>query len=247
MLFRNLKRVSAATGLGALLVALHFISSGSALAQFGSVSITTDQSQYIPGSSMKVCYTVAGPGLFTITDMQANGSSHVFFTGIDDGTGGCLGGTVTPPAGTECLSIVAQGGGGGSAQTCFQVGNGVPPPPPPPPPTHDCGTVSALNGHVSPSVAQQVEDCFYQGYQQCSAATMLYTDAQNDSGTKYSFELKQSGGACTIVEGVQHYTLPTPPGPPKLGSCASVKETALGLRFISCQGGADLLVPDINV
>jgi hypothetical protein len=109
-----------------------------AVAQSGVVSITTDRSQYQPGDSIRVCYTVAGPGPFTITDTQADGSIHTFFSGVDDGTGGCLTGTVTPPMGTECLRISASGGFGGSSQTCFQVGGGIVPPPPPIPPPGPC-------------------------------------------------------------------------------------------------------------
>jgi hypothetical protein len=232
---RNLKRLALAAGLGALLIGLHIVGAAPALAQFGSVSITTDKTAYSPGDQLWVCYTVVVPGFFTITDTQANGGSHVFFAGLDDGTGGCLAGTVTPPSGNECLSIVA---GGGSAQACFQVLGQTPP-------SQQCGTVSVLNGHVTSSGAQQMESCFYQAYQQCSPAGLLFTDAQIDAGTKYEFQVQSNGGFCSIIEGVQHYTLPIPPGqPPKLGSCVGVTQTPSGLLFIACQGGGNVLVPN---
>jgi hypothetical protein len=84
-------------------------------------SITTDQPQYAIGAPIRICYTVPGPGPITITDLQADGSSHVLLSTVDDGTGWCFGATITPPAGSECLRLTY---GGGSAQTCFQVGGG---------------------------------------------------------------------------------------------------------------------------
>jgi hypothetical protein len=163
---------------------------------------------------------------------------------VDDGMGGCLAGSVTPPTGTECLNIVAQGGYGGSAQTCFQVLGSVPPPLPPPPANQVCGTVSALNGHVTSIGAQGEEDCFYHAYLNCSPYSINFNSAQIDSGTKYSFQVQSNGGICAIVETVQNYTLPISGAPPVLGNCAGVTETQFGLLFLSCQGGGNVLVPN---
>ena len=88
---------------GAMGLLLNLAHPSPGFAQYGGVSITTDRGQYQPGESIRVCYTVAAPGPFRITDTQADGTVHTFFSGYDDGTGGCLLGTVTPPAGTECL------------------------------------------------------------------------------------------------------------------------------------------------
>jgi hypothetical protein len=102
------------------------------------LSISTNRSSYNIGDPIQVCYQVPAPGPVTITDILANGTQQTFFSGYDDGTGGCLPGTVTPPAGTECLRIQFGGGGGqipgpiigpSIAQTCFQVRGPLPPPP----------------------------------------------------------------------------------------------------------------------
>jgi hypothetical protein len=226
-----------------LFVVLLGVELPAALAQAGSISITTDKSQYQPGDSIQVCYMVAAPGPFTITDQQADGSSQVFFSGVDDGTGGCLGGTVTPPAGTECLSITDRDGSGGSAQTCFQVlGQGSQPPT-----RQQCGMVSALNGQVTSSGAAQSEDCFYQAYQACSPATLEYNDHRVDSGTRYTFSLQSSDSSCPITESVQRYTLPMPPGSPELSTCADLIQNQFGLFFRSCQRGTTVNVPSAVV
>jgi hypothetical protein len=200
-------------------------------------SISTDQSQYNVGASIRICYSVPGPGAFTITDNQPDGSSHTFFSGVDDGTGGCLGGIVTPPSGTECLQLSASGGSGGSAQACFQVigqGSGS---------AGDCGSVSVLGGHVTSSNAQQVESCFYQAYQQCSPATMSATLNGVDAGTTHTFSLQNSSGGCTIFDARQTRVIPRPPGPATTVTCAALTDTGSGLLFSSCGTFGDVLVP----
>lgn len=97
------------------------------------LSISTDRSQYAPGDNITVCYTVPSTGNVVITDLPPDGSSTVILSGFDDGTGGCISGTITPPFGRECIRIDFSGGAGrGSQQTCFQVVSSAPPPPPPP-------------------------------------------------------------------------------------------------------------------
>jgi hypothetical protein len=200
-------------------------------------SISTDQSQYSVGSPIRICYNVPGPGPFTITDNQADGSSHPFFSGVDDGTGGCLGGTVTPPLGTECMQLNASGGAGGNAQTCFQVtGQGIGF-------GGACGSVSVLGGRVTSGDPQQVESCFYQAYQQCSPATMSATLSGVDAGTKHTFSLQGFPGNCAIQDERQTFVVPRPSGPATTVSCAGLSDTGNGLLFSSCGAFGDILIP----
>ena len=85
-------------------------------------TITTNKSTYQIGEIMQVCYRVPGPGLVSIVDITPDGHSQIFFTATDDGTGGCIQGTVTPPSGTECLRLdFTSAAGAATARTCFQV------------------------------------------------------------------------------------------------------------------------------
>ena len=88
-------------------------------------SITVDRGPggvYTVGDPIRICYDVPGPGPITITDVHADGTQHVLLSGNDDGTGGCFNGTVTPPAGTECLRLdYHTSAGSGTTQVCFQV------------------------------------------------------------------------------------------------------------------------------
>lgn len=95
---------------------------GTARAQSAGLSITTDQSQYRIGDAIKLCYTVPAPGPVVITDIDAAGNTQVVISGQDDGTGGCLSGSITGPTGTECLRIDFTGASSpSSARACFQV------------------------------------------------------------------------------------------------------------------------------
>lgn len=93
-----------------------------------NLSITTDRGTYTVGDPIKVCYSVPSPGPITITDILADGTQQPFFSGYDDGTGGCIPGVITPPSGNECMRLTF--GANLSAQTCFRVIGGTPTPPP---------------------------------------------------------------------------------------------------------------------
>ena len=77
---------------------------------------------YAVGETIRICYDIPAPGQVTITDILADGRSHVLLSGFDDGTGGCFNGLVTLPMGTECLRLdYATSAGSGSTQVCFHV------------------------------------------------------------------------------------------------------------------------------
>jgi hypothetical protein len=97
----------------------------------GSAAIWTDKPSYAVGESILICYRVPVPGPITITDIAADGTVRVLYSGPSNATGGCLPGTVTPPPGSECLRLQypLAGGGAGVTQTCFTVIGTTPPPP----------------------------------------------------------------------------------------------------------------------
>jgi hypothetical protein len=95
----------------------------------GTAAIWTDQSQYAIGDAILICYRVPTPGPITVTDIAADGTVRVLYSGPSAGTDGCIPGTVTPPAGTECVRLAYPlAVGTGSTQTCFQVVGATPPP-----------------------------------------------------------------------------------------------------------------------
>jgi hypothetical protein len=96
--------------------------------QPGTAAIFTDKQQYNLGDAIQVCYRIPIAGYITITDLPSSQQTQVFYQGPSAGTGGCLPGTITPPAGQECLILTYPlAGGSGRTQTCFYVNGPVPP------------------------------------------------------------------------------------------------------------------------
>ena len=121
--------------------------------QPGTAAIWTDQTQYNIGDAIQYCYRIPIVGLVTITDLPANGTSNVIFSQVVSSTHGCLSGTVTPPAGHECLQLsYPLFGGSGQTQTCFTVLGAVPP-------------INALAIYINPSqqvysLGQAIDVCY---------------------------------------------------------------------------------------
>jgi hypothetical protein len=89
-----------------------------------AVAIYTDKSFYQTGDPIDVCYRVPGPGQVRIIDQIEEDTPTTYFSGIDDGSGACIPGTITPPAGNECMTLqytYPADGQTATAQTCFQT------------------------------------------------------------------------------------------------------------------------------
>jgi hypothetical protein len=89
------------------------------------VNIYTDRTSYQSGDRFTTCYTVPAPGPVVILDTIATGATDTFASGYDDGTGGCVPGTIGGTPGTECLTLIYTYPPTGvelTDQTCFAVG-----------------------------------------------------------------------------------------------------------------------------
>ena len=71
----------------------------------GATRIWTDRPEYRVGDTIEICYSVPAPGPIAITDILPGRRTQVLVFGVDDGRGGCLRGTVTPPTGVEHLRL----------------------------------------------------------------------------------------------------------------------------------------------
>lgn len=100
-----------------------------------SVDIWVDRGEgsvYYVGDSIQACYSVSRSIYVRIYDCPAGEACEVILEGTDDGTGGCINGTVTPPTGWETLRIEAIENGQIVAQdeTYFYVTDNVETKPP---------------------------------------------------------------------------------------------------------------------
>jgi hypothetical protein len=93
------------------------------------------------------------------------------------------------------------------------------------------------------SNAKKVEDCFWQAYQHCSPATMVYTQGSIDTTTIHTFLLASQNGKCVITDAVQFQMLPRSPQAAKNHVCSGLRQQTDGLHVLACESEGDVLVP----
>lgn len=109
-----------------------------------------------------------------------------------------------------------------------------------------CGTIHSMRMLVVPadeSNAKKVEDCFWQAYQQCHPATMIYSQGSVDTVTIHTFSLKSQNGGCVITDALQNQVVPHPAQSAGSHQCSGLQQQTDGLHFLSCAGEGDILVP----
>jgi hypothetical protein len=108
-----------------------------------------------------------------------------------------------------------------------------------------CGSVQ-MNPRGIPingSGAKQAEDCFWQAYQKCYAASLSFTTTGVDTILLRTFTIKNSGGQCAVSDAVQHAIVPAPLSAAKTYTCTSVTELVDGLHFSGCGNDGDVVMP----
>jgi hypothetical protein len=97
-------------------------SGGNTVSTPGQTSIATDKDTYVIGEPITITYTLPAPGRIRITDHQA-GSVFTLRADYNAQVTGTIRGTVTPPAGKECLKLEYTDSRNqkSTAETCFEV------------------------------------------------------------------------------------------------------------------------------
>lgn len=113
------------------------------------------------------------------------------------------------------------------------------------PTVQKCGSVHSLpDGKLAtPMAAKTAEDCFWQAYQQCKAATISYTAGGVDTVSINTFTIKNDNGKCAVSDAAQFSIAPNKPGAPKTYSCSGITQQQNGLRITSCGERGDIVLP----
>jgi hypothetical protein len=128
------------------------------------------------------------------------------------------------------------------------VGGGGQPTPTPthPLPTVDCGKIQSRVNSIAPTdkaAAQQAANCFYQAYQKCQPATLMFSAFGVDTGTIHHLSVKNTNGSCTVSDGWQHFIAPKPPSAITTFSCAGMNMQSDGLHINSCGQAGSFVIP----
>jgi len=112
-------------------------------------------------------------------------------------------------------------------------------------PVQNCGTISmSLRGAPESGVGPQKSgNCFWQAFQQCQPATLVYHLTSIDTVTTHTFTTTKNGSACAVTDHVQHSIVPRPPTDAGTFTCASVSNTAGKLDFNGCGTAGNIVVP----
>lgn len=113
----------------------------------------------------------------------------------------------------------------------------------------NCGAVHTMRLLIVPADidhVKDVENCFWQAFQQCHPATMIFAQNDLDTGTINTFSLQSVNGSCVISDGVQSFVAPRPPSTAKNYTCAGLTRESDGLHFHSCEAAGTIIVPIAN-
>ncbi len=114
------------------------------------------------------------------------------------------------------------------------------------PPVQQCGTVHTLGLRIVPTDekgAKDAVDCFWQAYQQCRPATLVYSQGGVDTATVHTFSLKSQNGKCVIIDTLQHVVFPHSSKPAGTTVCVGLSQQTDGLHFLGCGNEGEVLVP----
>jgi hypothetical protein len=104
-----------------------------------------------------------------------------------------------------------------------------------------CGSVSQGATLEHPGDAHTAENCFWQAYQHCQPATLIFTAHGVDAGSTHTLTLAPQGSGCRItdvrenyVAGISHST--------KTYTCSSLKQESPGLLLQGCGAEGDVQI-----
>ncbi|HLX41436.1 MAG TPA: hypothetical protein VKR42_12950 [Ktedonobacteraceae bacterium] len=102
--------------------------------------------------------------------------------------------------------------------------------------TQKCGTIETNPRGLPTDVttAQQSEQCFYQAYQQCHNASLIYTLHGVDTSVVRTFTVENHNNQCTILDAMQHAIAPAPLSPAQMFQCSTMMLLTDGLHVSGC-------------
>jgi hypothetical protein len=109
-----------------------------------------------------------------------------------------------------------------------------------------CGIVQGL-AHlevpVSDNGAQQAENCFWQAFQSCHPATLVFIMTSAGTALIRTFTIHNNTGACSISDARQQRVVPNQPSAARTSTCTGLVQQQQSLHFLSCGEDGDVVVP----
>ena len=112
-----------------------------------------------------------------------------------------------------------------------------------------CGTisVSARGALEDAGLSTKAATCFWQAYQQCHAASLVYRVNGLDTSTVRTFTLEKKNGSCAIHDAVQHFVVPHQIGATKNYTCSAIVNSNNQLHISGCGEDGTVVIPIASV
>lgn len=112
----------------------------------------------------------------------------------------------------------------------------------------NCGSITTSQVGVVPNnpADQGVGNCFWQAYQQCRTAFMMFRTTAIDTIVARTFTLAKSGLTCQIIDASQHISAPNRIMNSGVYTCTSLTKDNTHLLFKGCGADGDVVVPLSN-
>jgi hypothetical protein len=90
---------------------------------------------------------------------------------------------------------------------------------------------------------QQIENCFWQAYQQCRPVSLTLTFIGTDMVSKHTFSLTQQNGGCLISDVVQGSFIGQPTPQQDTYTCTQLEDSETALHFVNCGDEGTIDIP----
>ena len=99
----------------------------------------------------------------------------------------------------------------------------------------ECGNIDLeASGELrGPANARQIENCFWQAYQQCRPASLMLTIHIKTGVSTHTFSTTPKQGSCVVSDTVQS-NIAGSPSQPEIYNCARLENTQTALRVVNC-------------
>jgi hypothetical protein len=103
---------------------------------------------------------------------------------------------------------------------------------------------TALDGQPSDAnKAKSSENCFWQAFQHCQPATLIFVEHSLDTESDHTFTIKSNNGTCSVSDTVKNYIVPNHLTSTKTYTCGNLLSQADGLHFVACGASGNIHIP----
>src|SRR5262249_41831549 len=116
---------------------------------------------------------------------------------------------------------------------------------PSPAQVQQCGVVQgpgSLKLQPSDTGAEQAENCFWQAFQHCHPATLIFIRGGVDAVLMLTFTIHNVNGTCSISYTKQQRVVANPPSVARTSTCTGLVKQVQALRFTACGQDGDVVV-----